>query len=136
MQVASVSGFHHKLQRLSANRSFEFFVIAVIILSAVVVGAKTFDVSPTTSRLLTVLDIGVTLFFLAEITIRFLAYPQKRDFFRSGWNIFDSLIVLVSIVPIPDADAAMVGRLIRVFRVLRMVSIVPELRMLINSLGY
>ena len=132
--AASISGFHHKLQRLSANRGFEWFVIAVIILSAVVVGAKTFDVSPTVSRLLSALDIAVTLFFLVEISIRFLAEPRKRHFFRSGWNIFDSLIVLVSIVPIPDADAAMVGRLIRVFRVLRMVSIVPELRMLINSL--
>ena len=47
MHSASISGFHHKLQRLSANRGFEWFVIAVIILSAVVVGARIWKVDST-----------------------------------------------------------------------------------------
>ncbi len=132
--MTTVSHLHARLDQLRRNPAFETFVIAVIILSAIVVGAKTFDITPGQARLLSMLDIAVTLFFLTEISIRFLAEKNKKQFFRDGWNVFDSVIVLVSIIPLPDADAATVGRLIRVFRVLRMVSIVPELRMLINSL--
>jgi voltage-gated sodium channel len=42
--------------------------------------------------------------------------------------------VVVSLIPIEDSELALVGRLIRIFRVLRMVSVVPELRILLNSL--
>ena len=80
------------------------------------------------------LDLLITLIFLVEISIRFLGEPQKRAFFRNGWNVFDTLIVLISLIPIDDTDSALVARLVRVFRVLRMVSIIPELRMLLNSL--
>ena len=48
--------------------------------------------------------------------------------------MFDTVIVLVSIIPIDNSELAIVGRLIRIFRVLRMVSMIPELRILLNSL--
>jgi voltage-gated sodium channel len=63
-----------------------------------------------------------------------LGEANKRDFFKSGWNIFDTLIVAVSLIPIEDSELALLGRMIRIFRVLRMVSIIPELRILMNSL--
>ena len=42
--------------------------------------------------------------------------------------------MVVSLIPIDNTDMALVGRLIRIFRVLRMISIIPELRLLLNSL--
>lgn len=42
--------------------------------------------------------------------------------------------MVVSLIPIEDSEMAIAGRLIRIFRVLRMVSIIPELRLLLNSL--
>jgi voltage-gated sodium channel len=80
------------------------------------------------------LDWFISAFFLTEIIIRFLAEPRKRDFFKSFWNIFDTLIVLVSMIPLDDTELALVARLVRVFRVLRMISIIPELRILLVSL--
>ncbi|WP_338043290.1 ion transporter [Oceanicoccus sagamiensis] len=77
---------------------------------------------------------AITLFFLLEISVRFLAEEKKSHFWRSGWNIFDTLIVIISLVPIENSEMALVGRLVRIFRVLRMVSVIPELRMLLNSL--
>ena len=74
------------------------------------------------------------LIFLAEISIRFIADPNKRAFFRNGWNLFDTLVVMISLIPIDNSDLVLVARLVRVFRVLRMISIVPELRMLLASL--
>jgi voltage-gated sodium channel len=122
------------LMGLKNNRIFEFFVVAVIIVSALEIGAKTYDLPDFADSITAGLDIFITVFFLFEIAIRFIAEPRKKEFFKSGWNVFDSLVVVISLVPIQDSEMALLARLVRVFRVLRMVSVVPELRILINSL--
>ncbi|WP_289303130.1 ion transporter, partial [Methylophaga sp. UBA3996] len=119
---------------IKQNKIFETIVVAVILFSALMIGAKTYNIP---SQLLTVivwLDYGITIFFLIEISIRFFAETNKLNFFKSGWNIFDTIIVVVSLIPIEDSELALVGRLVRIFRVLRMVSVIPELRTLLNSL--
>jgi len=121
-------------QRLKDNRAFELFVVGVIIFSALIIGAKTYHIPEEIRMFVAYLDMGVTFIFLLEIIIRFIAEPNKKDFFKSGWNIFDTVVVVVSLIPVDESDMALVGRLIRIFRVLRMVSIIPELRTLLNSL--
>lgn len=126
--------FREKLFRLKENKLFEMAVVAVIIISALEIGAKTFPLPDGAISVTKFLDVFITLFFLAEITIRFVAAPDKKAFFKDGWNLFDTLVVVISLVPIDNSEMALLARLVRVFRVLRMVSIVPELRVLINSL--
>jgi len=121
-------------QKLRDNKLFELFVVAIIILSALLIGAKTYPIPQAVMRAVTWLDVGITVIFLFEIVVRFIAEPNKRRFFHNGWNVFDTLVVVVSLVPIEDSEMALVGRLVRIFRVLRMVSIIPELRTLLNSL--
>jgi len=123
-----------KLNKFRSNKIFETFVIFIIIFSALVIGAKTYDISPGTLWLVHILDWLITFIFLTEIIIRFIGEENKRQFFKHGWNIFDTLIVVVSLIPVEDSELAIIGRLIRIFRVLRMVSIIPELKMLLNSL--
>jgi voltage-gated sodium channel len=125
---------HARLQRIESSKVFQGAVIAIIILSALAIGAKTYDLPPLVMQVLTALDKGITLFFLMEILFRFAAHPDRKRFFREGWNVFDTIVVIGSLVPIDDSEAVLLGRLLRVFRVLRLVSIVPELRFLINSL--
>ena len=132
--TAGAASFQQRLIQLKSNRLFEALVITIIILSALLIGARTYQIDPTWNKILTVLDYSVTLFFLVEISIRFWAEENKRAFFKNGWNVFDTLIVLISIIPLSEGDLALLGRLIRIFRVLRMVSIIPELRILLNSL--
>lgn len=122
------------LTKLKNNRLFESLVIAVIIISALEIGAKTYELDVTFATVTSYLDIFITLFFLFEIAVRFLADDSKRNFFKNGWNVFDTLVVAVSLIPIQDSEMALLARLVRIFRVLRMVSIIPELRILINSL--
>lgn len=121
-------------ESVRSNKAFELFVVSVIIASALLIGVKTYELSPTSLSLLTWLDTLITVIFLAEISIRFIADSNKRAFFRNGWNLFDTLVVLISLIPIDNSDLVLVARLVRVFRVLRMISIVPELRMLLASL--
>ncbi|WP_417447387.1 ion transporter [Kangiella sp.] len=122
------------LNNLKNNKIFELLVVAVIIISALEIGAKTFELPDSAISLTAVLDAFITIFFLFELTIRFVADEDKKSFFKKGWNIFDTLVVVISLIPIDNSEMALLARLVRVFRVLRMVSVVPELRILINSL--
>lgn len=120
--------------RLRNNKIFELFVVSIIILSALLIGAKTYQIPSTFMTAIKYLDYAVTIIFLFEIVIRFIAEENKKRFFHNAWNVFDTLIVIVSLIPIQDSEMALVGRLVRIFRVLRMVSVIPELRTLLNSL--
>lgn len=122
------------LNQLKQNKLFEFLVITVIIISALEIGAKTFELSNTAISVTKILDVFITVFFLFELLVRFIADDDKKNFFKKGWNIFDTLVVAISLIPVDDSEMALLARLVRVFRVLRMVSVVPELRVLINSL--
>lgn len=122
-----------QLTKIDSSKIFQGIVIAVIILSALLIGAKTHNLSANTIAILLFLDIAVTVFFTIEISIRYLASQDKKRFFKSGWNIFDTCIVVGSLIP-TGGSGVLLARLLRVFRVLRLVSMVPELRVLINAL--
>ncbi|WP_057832025.1 ion transporter [Colwellia sp. TT2012] len=122
-----------QLSKIDDSKIFQGVVIAVILLSALLIGAKTHNLSANAIAVLLLMDVAVTVFFAIEISIRFLACPEKKHFFKSGWNIFDTVIVIGSLVPSGGAGV-LLARLLRVFRVLRLISIVPELRLLINAL--
>ena len=120
--------------RLRNNKAFELFVVTIIVLSALLIGAKTYPIPAEIMQLVRWLDLSITIIFLFEIVVRFIAEENKKRFFHNGWNVFDTLIVVISLIPIEDSEMALIGRLVRIFRVLRMVSIIPELRLLLNSL--
>lgn len=124
-----------RFERLRAHKAFELTVITIIVVSALLIGAKTYEeeVSPFQEWLL-LLDTAVTVFFLVEILIRMAAEKRLRDFFKRGWNVFDFLIVTASLIPLDDSEMVLLARLLRIFRVLRLVSMIPELRMLIAAL--
>lgn len=123
-----------QLKRIESSKLFQGAVISIIILSALAIGAKTYELPAFAERSLSILDTAITVFFLVEILFRFVACPNKKRFFMDGWNIFDTIVVIGSLIPLDNAEAVLLGRLLRVFRVLRLVSVVPELRFLINSL--
>lgn len=120
-------------QRIDKSKVFQSFVIAVIIISALTVGAHTYSLHPTAERALQWMDMGITVFFLVELIIRYFAGKGFKDFFSKGWNIFDFIIVVGSLYP-AAGSSVFIARLLRIFRVLRLVSMIPELRLLVNSL--
>lgn len=132
---ATFETWRERFERLRAHKAFELTVITIIVVSALLIGAKTYEeeVSPFQEWLLW-LDTAVTVFFLVEILIRMAAEKRLRDFFKRGWNVFDFLIVTASLIPLDDSEMVLLARLLRIFRVLRLVSMIPELRMLIAAL--
>ncbi|NMP17775.1 MULTISPECIES: ion transporter [unclassified Thalassotalea] len=131
--VISLSLLQTKLKRIDSSKLFQGIVISVIVLSALLIGAKTHDLPSQVISFLLILDMAITVFFAIEIVIRYLATDSNKEFFKNGWNIFDTLIVIGSLIP-AGGSGVLLARLLRVFRVLRLVSMIPELRSLINAL--
>lgn len=123
-----------KLFELHQNKIFEFTVIFIIVFSALITGAKTYNIDPTLNQFVLGLDMFITVFFLVEILIRLVSEQRFLNFFKSGWNVFDLIIVTASLLPVEGNDSVLLARLLRIFRVLRLISVIPELRMLITAL--
>lgn len=119
---------------LKDNRIFQFTVVAIIILNAILIGATTYDLDPLFLDTIHLLDYAITIFFVIEILIRFIGEKNKTEFFKSGWNIFDTIIVAISLIPIPNNSSYLVLRLLRIFRVLRLISVIPELKKIIEAI--
>ena len=120
--------------QLKESKFFQFLVITIIIFNAFTIGVNTYELSDFTNQIINLLDYSITIFFVVEITIRFIGEPKKSEFFKNGWNIFDTVIVCISLIPIPNNSSFLLLRLLRVFRVLRIISVIPELKMIIEAL--
>lgn len=126
--------FQQGFQSIRDNKAFELFVITVIIFSSLMIGIRTYELNPTFETILYALDYAVTIFFVIEIAIRMAAEDRLRDFFKQGWNVFDFVIVVVSLIPLDDSEYALIARMLRLFRVMRLISFIPELRVLVSAL--
>lgn len=125
-------------ERLIIVREAQWFsnlTTAVIIFYASVLGFKTIgEVESHYTMLLTVLDYMVTIYFLIEIAIKLYAEEKTLHFFKSGWNVFDFVIVVITIVPLDNTAIAPIARIFRIFRVLRLLTSRPELKKIIDML--
>ncbi|MEA1918307.1 MAG: ion transporter [Campylobacterota bacterium] len=122
-----------KLFLITKDKRFEFTMMAVIIFSALVIGIHTFNIGPMFETILFYVDSLITIIFVVEIAVRISAEKKPSDFFKDGWNVFDFVIVAVSLIPI-DGNYANVARLIRIFRMLRLITLLPELKIIIGAL--
>jgi len=122
-----------KLFLITKDKRFEFTMMAVIIFSALVIGIHTFKIDPVFESILFYVDNLITVIFVIEIAVRIAAEKRAIDFFKDGWNVFDFVIVAVSLIPIDD-NYANVARLIRIFRMLRLITLLPELKVIIGAL--
>jgi voltage-gated sodium channel len=135
MTYICMSNFRKTFLKIRENNFFEAFVISVILISAIAVGFRTYEetFSPEIYLYLSYLDYFITTVFLVEIIIRLVAEDKTLNFFKSPWNIFDFTIVFISLIPIESLDSILLARLVRVFRLLRLVSFIPQFRILIES---
>jgi voltage-gated sodium channel len=107
------------------------FIIAVIVANAVTLGLETSSrVMDAAGGLIVALDRVFLAIFVLEIGLKL--YARGRRFFTDPWNVFDFVIVAVSLVP--GSGPLSVLRTLRVLRVLRLVSAVPRLRFIVESL--
>ena len=106
------------------------FIVAVIVFNAVILGMETSDrIMAAAGGVIMILDRLCLAIFVLELLLKLFAYGGR--FFRSGWNIFDFVIVGVSLIP--GNGGLSVLRALRILRVLRVISVVPSLRRVVEG---
>lgn len=105
-------------------------IIAVIVVNAITLGMETSkSIMEAAGPIIIAIDRICLAIFTLEIALKLFA--RGASFFRSGWNLFDFVVVAISYVP--DAGALSVLRALRILRVLRLVSAMPRLRRVIEG---
>lgn len=140
MTTAPVTGIRpriaHQCGRVVYASWFNPFIVGVIALNAVVIGLETYP--GVTDRYGAGLELANEIFlgiFIVEILLRFGAYAtHPLDFFKSGWHIFDVIVIGAVFIPGVSSNAQLL-RLVRLLRVVRIVSVLPDLRVVISGLG-
>ena len=108
------------------------FLITVILINAVTLGLETFPavMDRAGPSILTIDRICLSI-FVAELVARLYALGLR--FFRSGWNVFDFVIIGISLLPATGGFSVL--RALRILRVLRVISVTPSLRRVVDGLG-
>lgn len=117
------------------HERFDIFISCVIVFNCIILGIQTMRTSSEIEVALAFADKACLAIYVVEIFLRFISNPRK--YFKSGWNLFDVAIVLLSIIPDLLPFPPQVARIIRIFRILRvllLVSALKPLRRIITSL--
>ncbi|MEZ4753600.1 MAG: ion transporter [Bdellovibrionota bacterium] len=123
------------LKKVSLSPLFRNTIMLVIVIAGVAVGLETYpSIMESHGVLLRSIDWVVHVIFVIEIIIRIGAHGSKPlNFFKDSWNVFDFIIVAACVLPVHIGYLA-VFRLVRVLRVLRLVSALPRLQLLVGAL--
>jgi len=124
-----------RIEQVRDAKWFSNLTTFIILAYASVLGFKTIDTVETNySIFLQFADYFVTIYFIFEIAIKMIAEKKFINFFKSGWNVFDFVIVVVTLLPLEQSGFAAIARMLRVFRVLRLFTARPELKKIIDML--
>lgn len=131
MNTLVLNGWRERLGDWIESAAVRHAITGLIVLNAIVLGVETSAAARASiGELLLLLNNAILTVFVVEILIKLVAFGPR--FFRSGWNIFDFLIVGISLAPASGPLAIL--RSLRILRVLRLLSAVKRLRMLVESL--
>ncbi len=120
-----------KIKSLIESSLFQNAIMAVIVINAIVIGLETSaGMMASFGPVLIALDqIAITI-FVVEILLKLLVY--RLQFFRSGWNNFDFVIVSAALLPLGGNFAIL--RALRIVRAFRLVSAMPKMRQVVQGL--
>ena len=113
------------------SKGFQRFIMAVIVFNAITLGLDTAPgIVAQYGSTLSALDTLFLSVFVIELALRISV--QRMAFFKDGWNLFDFVIVAVSLLPHNEVFSVL--RVLRVFRLLRLVTLIPSLRVVVEGL--
>jgi voltage-gated sodium channel len=117
---------------LTKNIVWELFILACIIANAAILGYDAhFGQTNAYHGQIEQWNLYFLYIFTVELVFEFFA-EGPRAYFRYGWNIFDCIVVGVSYAAVNPAISAL--RTLRVVRVFRLISAVPQMRRVVEAL--
>lgn len=128
----SISESREKVKRLVESRNFDFFIMSLICLDAIIFGLMTSDeMSSFSDGVLFILDRLFMAIFIVEMALKLYVYGYK--FFNSKWNVFDFAVIAIS--SFSFASYFIVLRTFRLFRLLKYINRFSKLKRILNVLG-
>ena len=123
-----------RLARLVDSDAFNITIAGVIIANAIVLGLETFpSVMASYGEQLIIANEVCYGIFVVELVLRFASYGRRpQDFFKSGWNIFDLIVIGGVWIPGVRENATLL-RLLRLGRIARLLRFLPDARVLIST---
>lgn len=123
-----------RLARLVDSDAFNITIAGVIIANAIVLGLETFpSVMESYGEQLIIANEVCYGIFVVELVLRFASYGKRpQDFFKSGWNIFDLIVIGGVWIPGVRENATLL-RLLRLGRIARLLRFLPDARVLIST---
>jgi len=124
---------------------FDSFIMFVILSSTTVLAMDSPLHNPASSlsRAVAIIDSVCAVIFLTESCLKIVSFGlifEPQAYFRSGWNILDFFVVVVSLVELCSQNGSAnlrslrSLRALRAFRPLRMIKQVPSLKVVVNGL--
>ena len=112
-------------------RWFDPLMLGVIGLNAIALGLETYpSIDAAIGAELHRANDVILGIFVVELLLRMAACADRpARFWRSGWNVFDAVVIAASFVPGVRENATLL-RLVRLLRIVRAVRLLPDLRVL------
>uniref|UniRef100_A0A3P8QUP1 Sodium channel protein n=1 Tax=Astatotilapia calliptera TaxID=8154 RepID=A0A3P8QUP1_ASTCA len=127
---------------LVGKQAFDIIIMVLILFNMITMMVETDEQPPQMEKILNNINLAFIIFFTAECLIKIMAL--RCYFFTVGWNIFDFVVVILSIVGIVLADIIekyfvsptlfRVIRLARIGRILRLIRGAKGIRTLLFAL--
>ena len=120
-----------KLGRYVESDLVQKIIIGLILLNALTLGLETNSkIMNKYGDQISFLDKFILSIFVVEIVIK-LGY-RKLGFFKDGWNVFDFIIIGIALAPATGSLSVL--RTLRIFRAMRLLSVVPSMRKVTQAL--
>ncbi|XP_037004160.2 sodium channel protein type 10 subunit alpha isoform X3 [Artibeus jamaicensis] len=114
----------------------ELTITLCIVVNTVFMAMEHHGMSPTFETMFQIGNIVFTMFFTAEMVFKIIAF-DPYNYFQKRWNIFDCIIVTVSLMELGTAKKGSMAvlRSFRLLRVLKLAKSWPTLNTLIKIIG-
>lgn len=127
---AGVSPARIKLAEWIESPAIQMLIIGVIVLNSLILGLETSSaIMERHGSFLVLVDKVCLAIFVVELSIKLYAY--RLTFWRSGWNVFDFVVVAIALTP--NIGPWSILRSLRILRVFRLLTMVPQLRKVVAA---
>jgi hypothetical protein len=137
------NSFRRVMFRIVTNKYFDYFIIVMIVLSAVQLSLDSplDDPHSTMKKSLFWIDVATTVVFILEALMKNLTYGflmnGQWSYIRQPWNILDFIIIIFSVMSIgPFSDNFKTIKIFRILRSMRLISRNEQLKVAVRALFF
>jgi hypothetical protein len=105
------------------NQVFNMVIVIIILINTLIMAIDHYDISDRVQNVLYYINMALTIIFVVEMVIKIFGLGF-RDYLRDGFNIFDSIIIIIGLLEYfgignKAATVLRTFRLLRIFKIVR-----------------